>query len=161
MAIAANRPPRTVFPIHRIHEARDNWRKVRRGLEELESCLEQRIPVPPEHCFGGMMGYEWEPRLAELSARLSLNLTSRVIPAIEACCRHPDVTTTMRELAQSAVAQLRDAVQRCQKVRSTLAKASKQRASRAGKLAALTAAQSLIVGVLISLDDLLHVAELN
>jgi hypothetical protein len=106
-----------------------------------------------------MMGYEWEPRMAELSDRLSLNLTSRVIPAIEACCRHPDATTVMRELGHSAVVQLRDAVQRCHKVRSTLAKARKQRPGRAAQLSAICAAQSLNVGVLFPLDDLLWVAD--
>jgi hypothetical protein len=91
MTIAASPPPLTVFPIHRIQEARDRWYQVREGLQKLESCLEQRIAVPPGHTFGGMMGDEWAPRLAELPDRLSLKLTSRVLPAIETCCqRNPE-----------------------------------------------------------------------
>jgi hypothetical protein len=64
----------TNFPIHRIQEAHDSWRQVYEGLQLIESHVEAGVRVPPDSNFGGMLGCEWQPRLAELPERLDVQI---------------------------------------------------------------------------------------
>lgn len=147
------------FPIHRIREARDQWREVYEGLQLIESCIDQGCPVPPDSDFGGMLGSEWQPRLAELPERLKTNLSTRVLPAIKACCQHPDAQPALRDFKQSAVAQITDVINDYQQAEAQISKACTHRPTRRTQLSALSAAQRLLAGLLMALDDVLAVAE--
>ncbi|ARU01682.1 hypothetical protein [Yoonia vestfoldensis] len=148
----------TDFPIHRIIETRVRWRQVYEGLQLIESCIEQGILVPPDRPFGGMLGREWQLRLAELPEQLRANLKTRVLPAIRACCRHPSAPHQLREFEKSAVSQITGAITDAARARVQMNKACSSRPSRATQLKALRAAQNLLSGVLMVLDDILAVA---
>jgi hypothetical protein len=147
------------FPIHRIQEAHDRWREVYEGLQLIESHLEEGTRVPPDSDFGGMLGSEWQPRLAELPERLKTNLSTRVLPAIKACCQHTDAQPALRDFKQSAVAQITDVINDAQQKEAQISKACTHRPSRRTQLSALSAAQRLLAGLLMLLDDVMAVAE--
>ncbi len=149
----------TDFPIHRIIETRVRWRQVYEGLQTIESHIEAGARVPLDSTFGGMMGYEWQPRLAELPELLRANLKTRVLPAIKACCQHQDAQPAMRDFKQSAVAQITGVINDAQKAEAQISKACTHRPTRRTQLSALSAAQRLLAGLLMVLDDILAVAE--
>jgi hypothetical protein len=146
------------YPIHRVREARDQWRHLYEGLQLIESCIEQGCPVPPDRPFGGMLGREWQPRLAELPERLRANLKTRVLPAINVCCKHPSAPHQLRDFENSAVSQITGAITDAARASVQINKACTSRPSRRTQLTALRAAQSLLSGVLMVLDDVLAVA---
>jgi len=147
------------YPIHRVREARDQWRHVYKGLQLIQSCIVQGRPVPLDRPFGGMLGHEWQPRLAELPERLIVNLSTRVLPAITACCRHPDAKLEFRTTEQSAVAQVKGVMTDAEQAKAVIGRVCTYRPTRRTQLSALGAARSLLAGALMALDDILVVAE--
>jgi hypothetical protein len=145
----------TDFPIHRIQEAHDSWRKVYEGLQLIESCIDQGCRVPPDGTFGGMLGCEWQPRLAELPERLIANLSTRVLPAIRACCKHSTAPHQLHDFEQSAVAQIKALIADATEAVSQVGKACTSRPQRRTQLSALRAGQVLLAGALMTLDDIL------
>ena len=143
------------FPIHRIQEARDGWRQIYEGLQLIESHLESGALVPPDSIFGGMLGREWQPRLAELPERLIVNLSTRVLPATTACCRYNESPLELRDFEQSAVLQITGIMTDAERAEPQIRKACNSRPQRRTQLSALQAAQNLLAGVLMVLDDIL------
>lgn len=148
----------TSYPLHRIEEARNRWREVYEGLQLIESHIELGASVPPDRTFGGMLGREWQPRLAELPERLRANLTTRVLPAIMACCKHPVAQPALLDFEKSAVSQIKGMMDDAVRAEAQISKACTYRPTRQAQLSALQAAQSLLAGVLMVLDDILAVA---
>nr|WP_213394799.1 hypothetical protein [Yoonia sp.] len=148
----------TDFPIHRIIETRARWRQVYEGLQIIESHIEAGVRVPLDSTFGGMLGHEWQPRLAELPERLRANLKTRVLPAIKVCCNHPSAPHQLRDFEQSAVSQITGVITDAARATAQISQACTHRPSRRTQLTALRAAQNLLAGVLMMLDDILAVA---
>jgi hypothetical protein len=146
------------YPIHRIQEAHDRWREEYEGLQLIESCIEQGVRVPPDRLFGGLLGREWQPRLAEMPERLLANLSIRVLPAIKACCQNPEAKPVLRDFEQSAVSQITGVITEAERAEAQISKVCTHRPTRQAQLSALQAAQSLLAGVLMVLDDILAVA---
>ena len=148
----------TNFPIHRIQEAHDSWRQVYEGLQLIESHVEAGVRVPPDSNFGGMLGCEWQPRLAELPERLVVNLSTRVLPALEACYRHPDAKLEFRTTEHSGVLQVKARMTEAAQARSQVSNALTSRPQRWTQLSALRAGKGLLAGLLMTLDDILNIA---
>jgi hypothetical protein len=106
-----------------------------------------------------MLGREWQPRLAELPERLRTNLSTRVLPAIKACCQHSDAQPALRDFKQSAVAQITDVIVDAERAEAQISKACTHRPTRRTQLSALSAAKGLLAGLLMALNDVLTVAE--
>jgi hypothetical protein len=147
------------YPIHRIQEAHDRWREVYEGLQLIQSCIEQGRPVPLDRPFGGMVGREWQPRLAELPTRLRANFSGRVAPAIRACCRHPGAPHQLRDFEKSAVAQIEGVTTDAVQATAVIGRVCTHRPTRRTQLSALNAALGLLAGLLMVLDDVLVVAK--
>lgn len=148
----------TDVPIHRIIEVHVRWRQVYEGLQLIESYIEAGVRVPIDSTFGGMLGDEWQPRLAELPERLRANLTMRLLPAIRACCQHPEAKPVLRDFEQSAVSQITGVITEAERAEAQISKVCTHRPTRQAQLSALQAAQSLLAGGLMVLDDILAVA---
>jgi hypothetical protein len=147
------------YPIHRVREARDQWHEVYEGLQLIESCIEQGVRVPPDRPFGGMLGREWQPRLAEMPERLRANLKTRVLPAIKACCKHATAPHQLRDFEKSAVAQIEGVTTDAEQAKAVIGRVFTHRPTPRAQLSALQAAQNLLAGVLMVLDDILAVAK--
>jgi hypothetical protein len=148
----------TDFPIHRIIEARVRWRQVYEGLQLIESHIEAGVRVPRDSTFGGMLGDEWQPRLAELPERLRANLKTRVLPAIRVCSKHPSAPHQLRDFENSAVSQIIGVITEAERAEAQISKVCTHRPTRQAQLSALQTTQNLLAGVLMVLDDILAVA---
>lgn len=148
----------TDFPIHRIIETSVRWRQVYEVLQIIESHIEAGVRVPPDSTFGGMLGHEWQPRLTELPERLRANLTMRVLPAIKVCCKHPSAPHQLRDFEKRAVPQITALMADAARATAQINQACTHRPSRRTQLTALRAAQNLLSGLLMVLDDVLAVA---
>ncbi len=151
----------TNFPIHRIQEAHDSWRQVYEGLQLIESYIEQGYGIPLDVSFGGMLGSEWQPRLAELPERLRSDLSLHVLPATRACCKHPTASDQLRNFEQSAVTQITGMMADAEQAKAVIGRVCTNRPTRRTKLSSLKGAQGLLASVLMILDDIQAVAEVG
>lgn len=149
------------FPIHRIQEAHDRWRQTYEGLQLIESYIEQGYGIPLDVSFGGMLGSEWQPRLAELPERLRSDLSLIVLPATRACCKPPTASDQLRNFEQSAVTQITGMMADAEQAKAVIGRVCTNRPTRRTKLSSLKGAQGLLASVLMILDDIQAVAEVG
>ena len=128
------------------------------GLELIESCFEQSMPVPPTLDLGGCTGNEWQAWIVELPDALINSLTEYVIPAIEACRSEGGTTADLYCPLREFIRCSECVVDRCRKQKRTIAKVYKTSASKQSQVDAVASAQSLLCDMLMLLEDLHHFA---
>ena len=128
------------------------------GLELIESCFEQSMPVPPTLDLGGYTGNEWQAWIVELPDALINSLTEYVIPALEACRLGKGADVAHYRQLGDFIRRAEGVVDRCRTQKRTIAKVYKTSASKQSQADAVASAQSLLQDILMLLDDLHHVA---
>jgi hypothetical protein len=147
------------YPIHRVKQALDGWKQQHEGLCILESHLEQDAAVPEDQQFGGWMGYEWQPRLAELPDNVIKDIESYIIPAIKGCSTHPDAPKMLRNVGRTTIAEVRGIIELCQNTRKTIEKVFTTNPTRRTQYDSIVGARHLLQGLIMPLGDFISVSE--
>ena len=127
------------------------------GLELIESCFEQSMPVPEDADLGSCTGYDWQAWIVELPDALINSLTEYVIPALEACRLGKGADAAHYRQLGDFIRCAEGIVDRCRMQKRTVAKVHSLSPSKRSQINAVTRAQSLLRDMVMLLDEMHYV----
>ena len=127
------------------------------GLELIESCFEQSMPVPEDADLGSCTGYDWQAWIVELPDALINSLTEYVIPAIDACRLEEGITADLCRQLREFIRCTEGVIDRCRTQKRTIVKVYETSASKQSQVDAVASAQSLLQDILMLLEGMHHV----
>ena len=135
---------------------------ARRQLDAVElflSSLEDKVQYRNDIAYGAWLGGEWRIQLATLAATLRVKIEKVYLPTLSAVAPHPDCSpetrTALRRLEHRSHGILQDLI----KLDVTLAGVPLAGASTRTEVAALRAAELTCRGVVIEIEDAMHVMD--